>query len=116
MTAGGRPPLRIGLAGAGMISHHHLIAWSRDSRAKVVALCDPDLAQAQRRAAEFAIPGVHATLDEMLARHELDAVDVASPRETHAALVEAAAARGIDVRCRRGPRPTRGGEGPADGA
>ena len=106
MTAGGRPPLRIGLAGAGMISHHHLIAWSRDSRAKVVALCDPDLAQAHCRAAEFAIPGVHANLDEMLAGQELDAVDVASPRETHAALVEAAAARGIDVLCQKPLAPT----------
>ena len=38
-----RPPLRIGLAGAGMISHHHLVAWSRDPRAEVVAICDPDL-------------------------------------------------------------------------
>ncbi|MFI5019913.1 MAG: Gfo/Idh/MocA family protein, partial [Dongiales bacterium] len=103
---GRRPPLRIGLAGAGMISHYHLVAWSRDPRAEVVALCDPNLAQANRRAAEFAIPAVYGDLDTMLARHELDAVDIASPRETHAALVEAAAARGIDVLCQKPLAPT----------
>ena len=34
-----------------MISHYHLIAWSRDPRAEVVAICDPDLGagQAPRR-------------------------------------------------------------------
>jgi predicted dehydrogenase len=99
--SGRRPPLRIGLAGAGMISHYHLIAWSRDPRTKVVALCDPDLAQAKRRSAEFAIPAVYGDLEAMLAGQELDAVDVASPRDTHAALVEAAAARGIDVLCQK---------------
>ena len=106
MTPERRPPLRIGLAGAGMISHYHLVAWQRDSRAEVIALCDPDLARAQRRAAEFAIPAVYSDLDAMLAEHELDAVDIASPRETHAALVEAAAARGIDVLCQKPLAPS----------
>lgn len=96
-----RSPLRIGLAGAGMISHHHLIAWSRDARAKVVAICDPNLEQARRRAAEFGIPAVHADMESMLAGQTLDAVDIASPRETHVALVEMAAADGLDVLCQK---------------
>jgi predicted dehydrogenase len=36
----------------------------------------------------------------------IDALDVASPRQTHAALVEAAAAKGIDVLCQKPLTPT----------
>ena len=56
----------------------------------------------------------------------VDAVDIASPRETHAALVEIAAARGIDVLCQKPLAPTLAeaealagrvaGRHPADGA
>ena len=42
----------------------------------------------------------------MLAAEAIDALDVASPRETHAAWVEAAAARGIDVLCQKPMTPT----------
>jgi predicted dehydrogenase len=89
-----------------MISFHHLIAWSRDTRAEVVALCDPDLGHAQRRAAEFSIPGIYSSIETMLAQQELDALDIASPRDTHVALVEFAAARGIDVLCQKPLAPT----------
>src|SRR5262249_9259290 len=99
-------PLRIGLAGAGMISYHHLVAWSRDERAKVVAICDPDLEKARGRAAEFGIAGVHGDLAGLLDSHGVDAVDIASPRETHADLVDIAAMRGIDVLCQKPLTPT----------
>jgi predicted dehydrogenase len=84
-----------------MISYHHLIAWSREPRAKVVAICDPALEKARQRAAEFDIAAVHGALADLLDHHEVDAVDIASPRETHADLVDIAAARGIDVLCQK---------------
>ena len=42
----------------------------------------------------------------MLGQEAIDALDVASPRETHAVWVEAAAARGIDVLCQKPLTPT----------
>ena len=42
----------------------------------------------------------------MFAAEAIDALDVASPRETHAAWVEAAAARGIHVLCQKPMTPT----------
>jgi predicted dehydrogenase len=100
-------PLRVGLAGAGMISWYHLVAWRNvGPRARVVAVCDPDPRRATARAAEFGIPHVHQDAESMLDSGELDALDVASPRETHAAWVEAAAARGIDVLCQKPLTPT----------
>jgi predicted dehydrogenase len=47
--------LRVALAGAGMVSRHHLIAWSRVPAARVVAVADPDRARAVYSAAA-AIP------------------------------------------------------------
>ena len=44
-------PLRIGLIGAGMVSRHHLIAWtSIPDQARVVAVADPSRENAARRA------------------------------------------------------------------
>lgn len=93
--------LRVGLAGAGMISRHHLIAWSRLPAARVVAVCDPDRARARARAEAFSIGHVFGAADEMLDGAALDAVDIATPRATHADLVRRAAARGIDVLCQK---------------
>jgi len=102
-----RKPLRVALAGAGMISWHHLTAWrNAGARVKVVAICDPDTAKATQRAREFAIPRIYRNAGEMFAAEAIDALDVASPRETHAAWVEAAAARGIDVLCQKPMTPT----------
>jgi predicted dehydrogenase len=101
------PPIRTAVAGAGMISWYHLVAWrNAGPRARVVAVCDPDLDRARRRANEFGIPAVYQDADAMLAAEALDALDVASPRETHAAWVEAAAARDIDVLCQKPLTPT----------
>src|SRR5581483_4309061 len=100
-------PLRVALAGAGMISWYHLVAWRNlGPRARVVAVCDPDRAKATRRAEEFGIPCVYQDADAMWGGEAIDALDVASPRETHAAWVEAAAARGIPVLCQKPLTPT----------
>ncbi len=100
-------PLRVALAGAGMISWYHLVAWRNlGPRARVVAVCDPDRAKAARRAEEFGIARVYQDADAMWGGEAIDALDVASPRETHAAWVEAAAARGIPVLCQKPLTPT----------
>ncbi len=100
-------PLRVALAGAGMISWYHLVAWrNAGPRARVVAVCDPDPRRASTRAEEFGIPRVYQDAAAMLAGEEIDVLDVASPRETHGAWVEAAADRGIDVLCQKPLTPT----------
>ena len=101
-------PLRVALAGAGMISHYHLIGWRNAGaeRVKVVAVYDLDRARAEARAREFGIPKVYDRPEAMLDQEKIDALDVASPRETHAFWVEAAAQRGIDVLCQKPMTPT----------
>ncbi|MEO7498064.1 MAG: Gfo/Idh/MocA family oxidoreductase [Casimicrobiaceae bacterium] len=98
--------MRVGLVGAGMVSEFHLRAWGRCRDANVVAIADPDVDRAIARAREFGVAAVYADLPQMLARERLDAVDVASPRETHATMVTAAAARGCAILCQKPFAPT----------
>jgi predicted dehydrogenase len=100
-------PLRIGLIGAGMVSRHHLIAWAGIAdRARVVAIADPSRENAARRADEFGIPNIYADAEAMLVGTELDAVDIAAPRQFHVPLVRLAAKRGLPVLCQKPLAPT----------
>src|SRR5947208_6402475 len=95
-------PLRIGLIGAGMVSRHHLIAWAAIAdQARAVAVADPSHDNAARRAAEFGIAKTFADAEAMLAATELDAVDIAAPRQWHAPLVRLAAKRRLPVLCQK---------------
>ena len=95
-------PLRIGLIGAGMVSRHHLIAWADIAdRARVVAIADPSRENATRRANEFAISNIYTDAEAMLAAAELDAVDIAAPRQFHAPLVRLAAKHRLPVLCQK---------------
>jgi predicted dehydrogenase len=98
--------LRVAIAGAGMISAHHLAAWRAQPGVAVVGIADPELARAEARARDFGIERAFADPLAMLDALSPDALDVASPRETHAALVLAAAARGIAVLCQKPLAPT----------
>src|SRR5262245_10069991 len=94
-------PLRIGLAGAGMISAFHLTAWSRARGAAVVAIADPLGDRAEARAREFGVAAVHTDTEQMLARERLDAVDIAAPLEQHEALVRLCARHGVAAMCQK---------------
>jgi predicted dehydrogenase len=94
--------LRIGLIGAGMVSRHHLLAWADIAeRASVVAIADPSRENAIRRAEEFGISNIYADAEAMFAGIELDAVDIAAPRQFHAPLVRPAAKRRLPVLCQK---------------
>src|SRR5437762_2135185 len=98
--------LRVGVVGAGMISEYHLRGWSQTDGAKVVAICDPVLERAQQRAQAFDVSEVFTDFESMLASANIDAVDIVTPVGTHAALVTAAADRGIHVMCQKPMTPT----------
>ena len=99
--------LRVGIAGAGWVSEYHLNAWAalRD-RASVVAIADPELSRAQARAAQFGIPNVFASVEQMLAAVELDAIDIAAPREAHAPICKMAARQGLAILCQKPLAPS----------
>lgn len=99
--------LRVGLIGAGWVTQHHLVAWQQQAtRARVVAIADPVRQRAEERARAFAIDQVYHDAAELMDSGDVDAIDIASPREFHAELVCLAAARGLPVLCQKPMAPT----------
>ncbi len=97
----------IGLMGAGWVTQHHLRGWQKlGDRARVVAIADPNKTAREIRAAEFGIPRTYASAGELLASEKLDAVDVAVPREYHAAVCLLVAKKGLPILCQKPLAPT----------
>jgi len=99
--------LRVGMVGAGWVAQHHLAGWMRlGDQARVIAIADPNAAAAGSRAAEYGIPQTFDSAQRMFDEVELDAVDVAAPREFHAEVVRMAARKGLAVLCQKPLAPT----------
>lgn len=98
--------IKIAFAGAGAISEFHLKGWSAQDGVQLAAICDPDIQKAKGRADEFGILEVFKDVGEMLDAVQPDAIDIMTPVNTHAPLVEMAADRGIHVMCQKPMTPT----------
>jgi predicted dehydrogenase len=61
----------------------HLTQDDVGDRVQVRALCDPVVERAQATAAQYGIPGVYATVDELLSDENVEAVTVSSPIGLH---------------------------------
>jgi predicted dehydrogenase len=79
--------LRIGVIGVGAVTLRgllpHLTMEDVVDRVRVSALCDPVLERAEAAAAQYGVPQAFASVDELLAEGEIDAVTVASPIGLH---------------------------------
>jgi predicted dehydrogenase len=94
--------LRVGLIGAGWVTQHHLQAWQRQHpRARVVAIADPSLDRARERAQEFSIEHIYDSAQALLEQTQVDALDIAAPREIHAEVIRLAAAHGVAIMCQK---------------
>ena len=94
-------PVRVAVIGAGIWGTAHLRAYAQHASAELVAVCDVDEPRAQAVAAEWSVPNVYTSLDDMLAAETLDAVSVATPDDAHADVVIACAAAGLHVLCEK---------------
>jgi len=75
---------RVALVGAGFIARDHLDALrTLGRRVETTAICDLREGRARRLATAFGIARVHSSLEEMLAREELDAVHLVLPPPEH---------------------------------
>lgn len=94
---------KVGLVGTGFWSEKHLLAWGRIPNAEVVALCNRSREKLDARAEQFGVPesGRYASLDEMLARADVDIVDIVTGPETHEEFVTKAAKAGKHILCQK---------------
>jgi len=91
---------RLGLVGAGRMGRTHLRALASSADVAVVALAEPDQ-HGRSAVAEAFDMAAYPSLDEMIAAGDIDGVLVASPTDTHLAMVAAAAAAGLPVLCEK---------------
>jgi len=93
--------LRIAIAGAGMVTRHHLKAWSRLPEVEVVAIYNRTLDKALSRAKEFGIPKAYSDVVEMLEEERPDALDIAVSAEAHREFARIAADHGVAILCQK---------------
>ena len=95
-------PLRVGIVGTGAIAQvAHLPAYLRLPSVRVTGLCDVDPTKLRLLQGRYGIPHVHRTLDDLLARDDVDAVDVCLPNHLHQGAVLAALEAGKHVLCEK---------------
>ena len=94
-------PLGVGMIGTGRISDLHAIEYRQSPKARLVALCDHDLQLAKRRADNWDLDNVAVTdsIDALLARDDVDLVDILLPHHLHleAALKAIAAGKAVSL-------------------
>ena len=94
--------VRVGVLGAGAWARGaHLPGYRRDARCDVVAIADPVVQLARDAAGEFAIPDVSDSHEALIARDDIDLIDVCTPSATHFALSWAAIEAGKHVLCEK---------------
>jgi predicted dehydrogenase len=95
-------PLRGAIVGCGMIAEYHLRGWLRIPVVEIVALCDPNHANAQRRQHEFVSGAqIYGSLDDLLRAEKLDFVDILTPPWLHREHCLRAAAAKVHIICQK---------------
>ena len=97
--------MKVAIIGAGTISTNHINAY-RAAGVEVVGITDRRKESAEARAAEYSLPVVYETLEELLADPCVDAVSVATPVSTHAEIACRALDAGKHVFCEKPPAMT----------
>lgn len=92
-----KPPMRLGVIGAGAISQVvHLPILVEREDVDVVAIADLDMHKAETLSRRFSVPLV-LPADELLDLDDLDAVVLCTPNNTHEEMAIAALERGLHV-------------------
>lgn len=94
--------VRIGIVGAGNIAtNSHMPSYTRCPDAQIVAVADIDAQRAQAFADRFHIEEVYSSVEEMLEKSDIDAVDVCVWNCSHAEVSIAALRAGKAVMCEK---------------
>ena len=95
------PKIRVGVIGVGQIGKHHLANYSSIDGAEVVALADIAEGELQRVGAMHGVDQLYTDFRQLLARDDLDAVDVCLHNNFHMPMTVAALEAGKDVFCEK---------------
>ncbi len=93
--------VRIGVIGVGQIGKVHLKNYQKINGAEIVAVADVDEAEARRVAQVYDIPHLYTDFRQLLARDDIEAVDVCLHNNLHRPVTVAALQAGKHVYCEK---------------
>ncbi len=93
--------VRVGVIGVGQIGKQHLDNYKKIEGAEVVAIADVNESEANRVAGVYGIPNVYTNFRDLLARDDIQAVDVCLHNNFHAGVTIAALEAGKHVFCEK---------------
>lgn len=93
--------VRVGVIGVGQIGKYHLDNYQKIEGAEVVAIADVNESEANRVAGVYGIPNVYSNFRDLLARDDIQAVDVCLHNNFHAGVTIAALEAGKHVFCEK---------------
>ncbi|MEP6985682.1 MAG: Gfo/Idh/MocA family oxidoreductase [Chloroflexota bacterium] len=93
--------LRFAILGTGFWSYFQIPGWQELEGVECVAAYNRTQSKAELVAKQFGIPKVYDNPEELLDKEDLDFVDIITGVETHAAFVQMAAERKLNVVCQK---------------
>lgn len=94
--------LKVGAVGTGgMFKGAHLAAWLANPDTEIVALCDTNKEAAQKIADEHGVEDVYQDYRELIAREDIDIINVCTPNLYHSEVSIAALKAGKHVFCEK---------------
>ncbi len=94
--------LRVAVLGAGAWAQFaHIPGWQRDPRCEVAVMCDVEIERARDFAHTFGIAEASDDWQSVVARPDIDVVDIVTPSHTHFELSWAALSAGKHVLCEK---------------
>ncbi len=93
--------LRFAVFGAGFWANFQLGGWTELKGARCVAVYNRTLSRAREMASRYGVPTAYDDAEELLAKEQLDFIDVITHPSTHPTFVKMAAQRRIPVICQK---------------
>src|SRR5208282_3269961 len=94
--------LGVGVVGVGEMGKRHAENLARlVPKARLVAVADKDLERARSVAQELEVEHSYDSAEALVARHDVQAVVIASPAKFHAPAIQVAAAAGKHILCEK---------------
>ena len=93
--------VQIGIIGVGQIGKSHLRKYREIEAIEVVAVADVNESELERVAGEYAIPNTYTDFRDLLARDDIQAVDVCMHNNLHAPATIAGLESGKHVFCEK---------------
>lgn len=93
--------VRVGMVGLGLVAEAHAKGYASHPQARILAVCDVDVARASAFARAHGAARVHPSFEAMVSDPELDAIDIGTPTYLHVPMTISSLGAGKHVHCEK---------------